>query len=148
MSTTQDRVSQRAPRSCQPCSRRKLRCSKQIPCSACVSRGVPDDCCRESVILSKHTSKTYRTRRSLTDVISLASSLVSKTRLRSPRHATAELWTHLHRLTSWQFIQVRYLLFGRCAGSRLIIPSTHPPSHLPTRSVCICSRVSNFDTLA
>lgn len=47
------RISQRAPLSCLPCSKRKMRCSKTIPCTNCVRRKIPDQCTREAVLLSK-----------------------------------------------------------------------------------------------
>ncbi|KAI1370068.1 hypothetical protein F4677DRAFT_458154 [Hypoxylon crocopeplum] len=55
MSSTQRRVTQRAPQSCVYCSRRKLRCSKTIPCSNCVERGIQVRCHREAVTLSTHS---------------------------------------------------------------------------------------------
>lgn len=51
MSSTH-RVTQRAPKSCVYCSRRKLRCSKNIPCTNCVDRGIQVRCHREAVTLS------------------------------------------------------------------------------------------------
>lgn len=54
------RISQRAPTSCQQCSRRKVKCSKEIPCSSCVSRGLALECRRESVVLSKRTDHHHR----------------------------------------------------------------------------------------
>ncbi|KIW00359.1 uncharacterized protein PV09_08072 [Verruconis gallopava] len=50
---TMPRVTQRAPLSCYPCSKRKMRCSKTIPCLHCVRRGIPEQCVREAVILTK-----------------------------------------------------------------------------------------------
>lgn len=50
---TMPRVSQRAPLSCYPCSKRKMRCSKTVPCFHCVRRQIPEQCVREAVILSK-----------------------------------------------------------------------------------------------
>jgi Fungal Zn(2)-Cys(6) binuclear cluster domain len=52
MSSVQRRTTQRAPRSCVFCTRRKIRCSKTLPCSNCVGRGVGNQCHRESVLLS------------------------------------------------------------------------------------------------
>ncbi|KAH7309983.1 hypothetical protein BKA65DRAFT_414326 [Rhexocercosporidium sp. MPI-PUGE-AT-0058] len=51
MSQQQDHIrdSQRVPRSCTECSRRKIKCSKTVPCSACVRRGEPALCAREMV---------------------------------------------------------------------------------------------------
>ena len=48
------RISQRAPRSCKQCAKRKLRCSKDIPCTNCVARGWESECDREEVLLSKN----------------------------------------------------------------------------------------------
>jgi hypothetical protein len=47
------RVTQRAPRSCYPCSKRKMRCSKTIPCHHCIRRNITEQCAREAVVLSK-----------------------------------------------------------------------------------------------
>lgn len=49
--STPSKVSKKRPRpaySCVECMRRKLRCSKQIPCSACVERGIEHLCRRRS----------------------------------------------------------------------------------------------------
>jgi len=46
-SSTSSKASKKRPRpaySCVECTRRKLRCSKQIPCSACVERGIEHLC--------------------------------------------------------------------------------------------------------
>lgn len=43
------RRSQRPVNSCTECSRRKVRCSKNIPCTSCRARGIADLCCRETV---------------------------------------------------------------------------------------------------
>lgn len=43
------RKSQRVPLSCTECARRKLRCSKTIPCSSCIDRGKAATCQRETV---------------------------------------------------------------------------------------------------
>ncbi len=45
------RATQRAPRSCLPCSSRKVRCDKSVPCSACIRRGEAAACTREIVIV-------------------------------------------------------------------------------------------------
>lgn len=37
---------QRARRTCQECSRRKIKCDKNIPCATCVKRGLADSCRR------------------------------------------------------------------------------------------------------
>jgi hypothetical protein len=50
------RVTQRAPLSCYPCAKRKMRCSKTVPCTSCVRRGIPEQCLREAVILSRNLS--------------------------------------------------------------------------------------------
>lgn len=42
------RKKQRPSYSCTECTRRKLRCSKHIPCSACVERGIGQECHRRS----------------------------------------------------------------------------------------------------
>lgn len=55
MSSTQRRITQRAPQSCVYCSRRKLRCSKTIPCTNCIERGIQVRCHREAVILSNQS---------------------------------------------------------------------------------------------
>ncbi|CRG83094.1 Centromere DNA-binding protein complex CBF3 subunit B [Talaromyces islandicus] len=43
------RETQRVPRSCIPCSRRKVKCSKKIPCEQCIQRGDTATCMREVV---------------------------------------------------------------------------------------------------
>jgi Fungal specific transcription factor domain/Fungal Zn(2)-Cys(6) binuclear cluster domain len=43
------RRTQRAPLSCMECYSRKLKCSKEIPCRRCISRGRAADCTRETV---------------------------------------------------------------------------------------------------
>lgn len=55
--TPAKRVSQRAPQSCVFCARRKLRCSKTIPCSNCAERGIDARCHREAVVLSRAVEK-------------------------------------------------------------------------------------------
>ncbi|KAJ5088268.1 hypothetical protein N7456_011884 [Penicillium angulare] len=45
----QVRETQRVPRSCIPCSRRKVKCSKKIPCEQCIRRGDAAGCIREVV---------------------------------------------------------------------------------------------------
>ncbi|CAO2658334.1 Nn.00g060570.m01.CDS01 [Neocucurbitaria sp. VM-36] len=45
------RHTQRAPLSCTSCAARKVRCSKDIPCRACVSRGSAAECRRERVVV-------------------------------------------------------------------------------------------------
>lgn len=49
--STPSKVSKKRPRpaySCVECTRRKLRCSKQIPCSACIERGIEHLCRRRA----------------------------------------------------------------------------------------------------
>ncbi|PYI12916.1 hypothetical protein BO99DRAFT_486158 [Aspergillus violaceofuscus CBS 115571] len=48
MSSGHRRKRPRPSYSCMECTRRKLRCSKQIPCSACVERGVAQYCRRRT----------------------------------------------------------------------------------------------------
>lgn len=43
------RVTQRQPRSCLFCRRRKIKCDKAIPCGNCRKRGNQDSCERETV---------------------------------------------------------------------------------------------------
>lgn len=45
------RRTQRAPRRCQECSARKIRCNKVIPCEPCIRRGQAARCTRETVIV-------------------------------------------------------------------------------------------------
>ena len=45
------RTTQRAPRSCIPCTSRKIKCDKSIPCSTCVRRGRQGNCIRETVLI-------------------------------------------------------------------------------------------------
>lgn len=51
------RKSQRQPLSCTECARRKLRCSKSIPCSCCIDRGRADSCRREVVQVSSRARR-------------------------------------------------------------------------------------------
>jgi hypothetical protein len=53
------RVSQRKPLSCSECTRRKLRCSKTIPCTSCCDRGLEATCAREPVIVRKRHQRSY-----------------------------------------------------------------------------------------
>ncbi|KAL2816736.1 putative C6 transcription factor [Aspergillus granulosus] len=53
----QHRKRVRAAYSCVECTRRKLRCSKQIPCSACVERGIAQYCRRRTGADSGATSR-------------------------------------------------------------------------------------------
>jgi hypothetical protein len=48
---TTHRSTQRAPLSCTSCTSRKVKCSKAIPCRACISRGAAADCKREVVVV-------------------------------------------------------------------------------------------------
>lgn len=45
------RTTQRAPRSCVPCTTRKIKCDKSIPCQACIDRATVRDCKRETVLV-------------------------------------------------------------------------------------------------
>lgn len=45
------RSTQRAPLSCTSCASRKVKCSRSIPCQACLNRGTAADCRRETVIV-------------------------------------------------------------------------------------------------
>lgn len=45
------RRTQRAPLSCTFCQSRKVKCSKNIPCHACISRGAAANCKREVVLV-------------------------------------------------------------------------------------------------
>ncbi|KAH6632909.1 hypothetical protein C7974DRAFT_162124 [Boeremia exigua] len=45
------RKTQRAPRSCIPCTSRKIKCDKLIPCRTCIRRGRQEDCVRETVLV-------------------------------------------------------------------------------------------------
>ncbi|KAH7398790.1 hypothetical protein DE146DRAFT_504841 [Phaeosphaeria sp. MPI-PUGE-AT-0046c] len=45
------RKTQRAPLSCTSCQSRKVKCSKNIPCQGCISRGAAADCKREVVLV-------------------------------------------------------------------------------------------------
>lgn len=45
------RSTQRAPLSCTTCASKKIRCSRTIPCQACISRGAAADCKREVVVV-------------------------------------------------------------------------------------------------
>lgn len=52
------RSTQRVPRSCIPCSSRKVRCDKAEPCGTCVRRGEQHLCFRETVLI-RGEPKTY-----------------------------------------------------------------------------------------
>lgn len=43
------RATQRAPRSCITCAKRRVKCDKNIPCQECISRGIEASCKRETV---------------------------------------------------------------------------------------------------
>lgn len=45
------RSSQRPPKSCISCSKRRVRCDKKLPCLQCVSRGLGGSCQREIVMV-------------------------------------------------------------------------------------------------
>lgn len=99
MSASQKRITQRAPQSCVQCTKRKLRCSKAIPCSNCIDRGMSNRCHREAVILSsseihrrgkverRSTSKAER--RSATRAIGGPSLVQSLERVQSPTPSNA-----------------------------------------------------------
>lgn len=64
------RPSQRAPKSCLECARRKIRCDKEQPCGPCRDRGAAGECRREAVfvkgaILSGNPAQTAITLESL-----------------------------------------------------------------------------------
>lgn len=46
------RKTQRPPKSCYQCSKRRVKCSQQIPCRNCINRGQSDKCFRETVIVN------------------------------------------------------------------------------------------------
>lgn len=48
---------QRQSYSCTECTRRKLRCSKKIPCLACTERGIAHECRRRSETIRKETRR-------------------------------------------------------------------------------------------
>ncbi|KAH8897558.1 hypothetical protein GQ53DRAFT_837454 [Thozetella sp. PMI_491] len=48
------RSTQRAPRSCTACSRRKIKCDKTVPCQQCVARSEARECRREVVKVRGH----------------------------------------------------------------------------------------------
>ncbi|CAI6079997.1 unnamed protein product [Clonostachys chloroleuca] len=49
------RQSQRAVKTCTQCARRKIRCSKTVPCTACVRKRIEEYCHREPVrVVTKH----------------------------------------------------------------------------------------------
>lgn len=49
------RQSQRAVKTCTECARRKIRCSKTVPCTACVRKRIEEYCHREPVrVVTKH----------------------------------------------------------------------------------------------
>jgi hypothetical protein len=52
------RPTQRAPLSCTSCASRKVKCSKTIPCRACLDRGTAGDCKREVVLVRGHIRTT------------------------------------------------------------------------------------------
>ncbi|CAM1508991.1 Fc.00g027300.m01.CDS01 [Cosmosporella sp. VM-42] len=66
-STSSRRRTQRQPLSCTECTRRKLRCSKVVPCSCCIDRGQADSCRREVVQVSSKAVR-QRTPRSNTGI--------------------------------------------------------------------------------
>ncbi|KAH7121768.1 hypothetical protein B0J13DRAFT_648543 [Dactylonectria estremocensis] len=54
------RRTQRTVTSCTECTRRKTRCSKSIPCSSCIDRGLAQKCHRELVTVVKKSDKAQR----------------------------------------------------------------------------------------
>lgn len=71
--TSRGRLTQRRPQACTECARRKLRCSKVIPCSACVDRGNSHLCYREKVQLRRVAKEFDRAMRSNRDNTSIGS---------------------------------------------------------------------------
>lgn len=55
------RKSQRQPLACRHCTRAKIRCSKDIPCTRCRTKGLA--CGREAVIIAARNMKTGRSQR-------------------------------------------------------------------------------------
>ncbi|KAK6453837.1 uncharacterized protein RJT20DRAFT_63745 [Scheffersomyces xylosifermentans] len=45
------RITQRAPKSCYQCWKRRVKCNKQIPCDVCINRGLGHLCRRENVVV-------------------------------------------------------------------------------------------------
>lgn len=65
-SSTSSKASRKRPRpaySCVECTSRKLRCSKQIPCSACVERGIEHLCRRRAGSQSEAGKRSIPTTR-------------------------------------------------------------------------------------
>ncbi|KAL3479368.1 hypothetical protein BJX99DRAFT_222506 [Aspergillus californicus] len=52
------RASQRAPKACLQCARRRVKCDKQIPCGTCLARGLEASCAREVVRVHGRLSST------------------------------------------------------------------------------------------
>jgi len=50
---SQPRVTQRAPKSCTECTRRRIKCTKDVPCRPCIARGQRAECRREVVLLRR-----------------------------------------------------------------------------------------------
>ncbi|PVH68387.1 hypothetical protein DL98DRAFT_522795 [Cadophora sp. DSE1049] len=76
------RRTQRAPLSCTSCYSRKVKCSKDVPCRQCISRGVAAQCRRESVrvqgqIYTAETPRTNPSYESLVEENARLSALVS-----------------------------------------------------------------------
>lgn len=71
ISSTSSKASRKRPRpaySCVECTRRKLRCSKQIPCSACVERGIEHLCRRRTGNQSEAGRRSIPTTRTTSTV--------------------------------------------------------------------------------
>ncbi|WVW85886.1 hypothetical protein I302_107924 [Kwoniella bestiolae CBS 10118] len=45
------RRTQRAPQSCSNCTKRKVKCTKVLPCTECLDRGLGSSCRREAVVV-------------------------------------------------------------------------------------------------
>lgn len=63
-SKTVMRKAKRKPRACTECNRRRVKCSKSIPCAECIRRHTEDICKREEVILD---TKLIRKRKKLSN---------------------------------------------------------------------------------
>ncbi len=79
----QPRKTQRAPKSCTFCAKRKIRCSKTIPCNSCIKRGTPHLCTRE-VVLVKGIIKNANNERRI-EQPNFKQHQMKRTRSRRPR---------------------------------------------------------------